>query len=61
LDVKNRAARIDPHRRVNDLDLETVYDYAPAGRWDRDVLEESGEDELLAVINGIKAACVDLI
>ena len=27
---------IDFPRRVNDRDLETVFDYAPAGRWDHD-------------------------
>jgi hypothetical protein len=55
LDVKNRASRINPPRI--DRDPDTVNDYAPAERWDRDVLEASGEDKLLAVINEIKAGC----
>lgn len=59
LDVKNRAAKINPPRI--DRDPDTVYDCAPTERWDRDVLEASGEDKLLAVINEIKAGCAELI
>jgi RecJ-like exonuclease len=59
LDVKKRAARIDPPRV--DRDPDAVIDYAPAKRWDRDVLQASGEDKLLAVINEIKAGCAELI
>lgn len=58
LDVKNRAARIDPPRVNRDPD--TVNDYAPTERWNRDVLEASGEDKLLAVINEITAGCAQL-
>ncbi|KAI9442676.1 hypothetical protein H4582DRAFT_1303276 [Lactarius indigo] len=36
LDVKNRAARIDPPRIDRDPDM--VNDYAPAERWNRDAL-----------------------
>lgn len=42
-------------------DLDIVYDYALAKRWDRDVLEARGEDKLPAVTNEIEAGYVDLI
>ncbi|KAH9164908.1 hypothetical protein EDB89DRAFT_2116187 [Lactarius sanguifluus] len=58
LDVENRGARIDPRRIDGDPDM--VNDYAPAVRWSRDVLEASGEDKLLAVIDEIKAGCAQL-
>jgi hypothetical protein len=58
LDVQNLAARIDPPRI--DRDPDTVNDYVPAERWDRDVLDASGEDKLLAVINEIKTGCAEL-
>ena len=51
LNVKNRAARIDPPRIDRDPDM--VNDCAPAERWNCDVLEASGEEKLLAVINEI--------
>ncbi|KAH9044198.1 hypothetical protein EDB84DRAFT_1436095 [Lactarius hengduanensis] len=54
----NRAARIDPRRVDRDPDM--VNDYAPAERWNRDILETSGEDKLLAVIDEIKAGCAQL-
>ncbi|KAM6489200.1 hypothetical protein JOM56_015370 [Amanita muscaria] len=50
LDVKNRAARIDPPRIDRDPDM--VNDYSPAERWNRDVLEASGEDKLLSSSSG---------
>jgi hypothetical protein len=53
LDLKNRAAGIDPPRI--DRDPVLVNDYAPAERWNCDILEASGEEKLLAVINEIKA------
>ncbi|KAH8997721.1 hypothetical protein EDB86DRAFT_2803532, partial [Lactarius hatsudake] len=58
LDMENRGARIDPRRIDGDPDM--VNDYAPAVRWNRDVLEASGEDKLLAVIDEIKAGCAQL-
>ena len=58
LDVKNRAVMIDPPRMDRDSDM--VIDYAPAERWNLDVLEASGEDKLLAVINEITAGCARL-
>ncbi|KAH9037109.1 hypothetical protein EDB85DRAFT_657059 [Lactarius pseudohatsudake] len=58
LNVKNRAARIDPRRVDRDPDM--ANDYAPAERWNRDILEASGEDKLLAVIDEIKAGCAQL-
>ena len=58
LDVKTRGARIEPPRI--ERDPETVNDYAPAERWNSDVLEASGEDKLLAVIDEVKASCAKL-
>jgi hypothetical protein len=52
LDVKNSAVRIDPPH-----DPDTVNDYAPAERWDHDVLEAS---KLLAVIDEITIGCAEL-
>jgi hypothetical protein len=56
--VKNGAARIDPPRISRDLDV--VIDYVPAERWNCNVLEASGEDKFLAVINEIKVGCARL-
>ena len=66
MDVKNKATRIDPPpppgvSAIVSRDLDIVYDYALAKRWDRDVLEARGEDKLLAVTNEIEAGYVDLI
>jgi hypothetical protein len=45
LNVKNRAARIDPPRIDRNPDM--VNDCAPAERWNCDVLEVSGEKKWL--------------